>query len=608
MVELIVTDLALGLSNRGDDCTLRCAVRLKNDGSDRVLDRLEVCLSNPNGNTEVVPWLQFLERVPEGLRPAGAPSAQDVPKGQQFKKFVEFRIPGYFKVEQLSAVRVTAIWEDGGSNSVELEIEPLPHTYRVGQLRARQGGTAVVELKSKKAKSKEDLQRQLLHSFTGVWGFKVFWLATFTLLPLLLSFKLEFLSLKLSVATLVYGVYHSLGIFTWLELRHMTAPATILSEQEKASIFEKLIGINRIVRPLSWVVWGLLFLTLLAKAEFTFGSHSYRVPLPTIVPAILGVPDKPLPTPTPTPTPSLGPSPTPASSASGQAPTPKRPTLRELSSRHLWISYAFRNGKDDTVLSRGESEEVRISRVWRSPEKNDGEYAKSHVVVNILPDGRFQAYGKQYKDPETKQAWQDTEPSPPVELGPTVLKERDFYVIVEAIEGDLLYDWYEKTGTPRPKDEPALTSPLGLNLKKLYRIKQRSSSAANPNVLFRYHGTTCGAIALGVAKGDALWRFIQVGEDTYRIQAMPSRTFINAGCPNDWNAVNEHPQSTTEWSLVRTTGSGFRLKAKAAAPTGHDTFIAKTGQNDQGDWGLNRLPVNKVDETEEFELVEEGAP
>lgn len=133
-----------------------------------------------------------------------------------------------------------------------------------------------------------DQLRALQRGYTGAWGWKVFWLAAFTLVPLFVQFKSY--HLELSVATLIYGAYHVLGIVCWLDVRRLThQPELFTAEQRKHEII-RVAKVARWATGLGRLVLVLLVATGVAVATIAYGDTKLQAPLPEFVYNLLGVP------------------------------------------------------------------------------------------------------------------------------------------------------------------------------------------------------------------------------------------------------------------------------------------------------------------------------
>lgn len=126
-------------------------------------------------------------------------------------------------------------------------------------------------------------KRELKKNYTGVKGTKVFWAAIFTLLPICVALKVPSLHLKLSIASVIYGIYHALGIYIWMDVRQ-----ALTDDDPGASAWRFLGKLACIHGIISWLVVILVFATLVARGSIGFyGEH--RAKLPTMVYEVLGV-------------------------------------------------------------------------------------------------------------------------------------------------------------------------------------------------------------------------------------------------------------------------------------------------------------------------------
>lgn len=132
-------------------------------------------------------------------------------------------------------------------------------------------------------KSLASLKRQ----YTGLWGFKVFWLAAFTLLPVLISFKLA-RGIELSWAHVVYVIYHAIGIYTWLHVRAMLEPAYGEGEREQEAV--RLSGWAKVHHAIGIPVMVLLVATglCLVRISRTDGTF-WEIPSPVWLKVVLGI-------------------------------------------------------------------------------------------------------------------------------------------------------------------------------------------------------------------------------------------------------------------------------------------------------------------------------
>jgi hypothetical protein len=130
--------------------------------------------------------------------------------------------------------------------------------------------------------------QNLEHRYSGIGGTKVFWLAALTLVPLLVPLKVPMLSLRMSVATIIYAAYHGLGAHVWLGFRQLRESKLSIAERRRT--IKQMARMDRVVRFLGWVVLVLLIMTVLAKLELIIGDERHSVPLPEWLVGLLGVP------------------------------------------------------------------------------------------------------------------------------------------------------------------------------------------------------------------------------------------------------------------------------------------------------------------------------
>lgn len=110
--------------------------------------------------------------------------------------------------------------------------------------------------------------------------------------------KIEALKLNVHIPTLVYAVYHILGIYVFALVRRMRTEPENFSDKELIEELNYARRIDKIVRPLGIVVVVLLIATLFAKLEVAVGDESHRVvSFPLFVYKVLGVPIPPPPPP-----------------------------------------------------------------------------------------------------------------------------------------------------------------------------------------------------------------------------------------------------------------------------------------------------------------------
>lgn len=125
-----------------------------------------------------------------------------------------------------------------------------------------------------RAESADPKYRLLLRHYSGIRGTVVFALGTLTILPLLLPLKSDWLTLSLSPATIVYGIYHGYGISVWIrffQLRHVKEG---FDREEQDLEVEVLNKRHKVVQGLYWVVVVLILLTFVAKVNLTFGDDA----------------------------------------------------------------------------------------------------------------------------------------------------------------------------------------------------------------------------------------------------------------------------------------------------------------------------------------------
>ena len=128
--------------------------------------------------------------------------------------------------------------------------------------------------------AKDALERD----FTGFWGAKVFWLALFTVLPLLAPLKLHFLHLEVSPATCYYGLYHGLGIWLWASIRDGFQRPRLYKDGDWLTWRRW----SKVHHWLGYGVYLLLAVTFLGKVTLVFlGSHT--IPFPSWVKEFVGI-------------------------------------------------------------------------------------------------------------------------------------------------------------------------------------------------------------------------------------------------------------------------------------------------------------------------------
>lgn len=129
-------------------------------------------------------------------------------------------------------------------------------------------------------------EANLKHQYTGLLGAKVLWLAIFTLLPVLVTLKVPKLGIHASPASLVFTLYHLLGIYIWINVQQIKVSEKA-AEIRRNSV--KLCNrLHALVSVLVWIVFLLLALTYFVKLQVGFfGSHS--IPFPEWVRQFVGV-------------------------------------------------------------------------------------------------------------------------------------------------------------------------------------------------------------------------------------------------------------------------------------------------------------------------------
>jgi len=142
----------------------------------------------------------------------------------------------------------------------------------------------------------ERRKRLLLRKYSGIWGAKVFWLALFTLVPLVAQLKIvgavenpSETYIKVSVATLVYVVYHVLGIYNFMSLAHFKKAPDDFEAVESAGLITRCWRIDIAMRVLAPVVALLLASTFLLYSKFHWGSERYTPPVPGFVYLLVGL-------------------------------------------------------------------------------------------------------------------------------------------------------------------------------------------------------------------------------------------------------------------------------------------------------------------------------
>jgi hypothetical protein len=130
-----------------------------------------------------------------------------------------------------------------------------------------------------------DAAKKLLErDFAGFWGAKVFWLALLTLLPLLAPLKLHVLHLDVSPASLVYGVYHGVGIWLWANVHDALRRPALYHDRDWRQWQRWEVRHHH----LGYAIYVLIAVTLLGKLNLVFlGSHT--IPFPSWVKEFVGV-------------------------------------------------------------------------------------------------------------------------------------------------------------------------------------------------------------------------------------------------------------------------------------------------------------------------------
>ena len=141
---------------------------------------------------------------------------------------------------------------------------------------------------------------KLSQEYMGLGGARVFWSALFTLGPVLLRFKVisifhfELINFVINPATLVYLVYHVLGIrlFFWVHQIRQTRekfPDAFQDEAFRREIMRSYL-LHRVVHKLWYVVLALVLTTFIAVARVQWGEVELKETfLPEIVKKFVGV-------------------------------------------------------------------------------------------------------------------------------------------------------------------------------------------------------------------------------------------------------------------------------------------------------------------------------
>lgn len=106
----------------------------------------------------------------------------------------------------------------------------------------------------------KESERVLKERYTGLWGHKVAWLAALTLIPPLISLKIQWIGLEVSPAQLVYIAYHGLGVAVLLGVRSLRKGPFRETEQRRASV-KRLTRMHSVISALGWAVIALLLAT-----------------------------------------------------------------------------------------------------------------------------------------------------------------------------------------------------------------------------------------------------------------------------------------------------------------------------------------------------------
>lgn len=186
----------------------------------------------------------------------------------------EILVPGSGSSEPKIATSGARAWIGGWSN-------------RIRVLAAR-----FFPRRSSKTLDVSRLERQLKRDYTGIFGLKVFWAATFTLLPLLINFKFGSVGLHVSAATIVYVVYHWCGIKVWMRVRRLESrDRSLFTPDERGAEILSLEPLRRFAALAGSITAILLLFTLLAKLSIESGDQDVtpKTWFPRVLSLALGV-------------------------------------------------------------------------------------------------------------------------------------------------------------------------------------------------------------------------------------------------------------------------------------------------------------------------------
>jgi len=113
-------------------------------------------------------------------------------------------------------------------------------------------------------------------------------LAAFTLVPQLIAMKVLALHMSFSLASLIFVVYHAIGIKLFFDVKTLSLPQAY-SPSEFANAIRSCWKLKIKHALLGYVVLALLVLTVFARAQLQFGTWHGALPLPSFVYSLVGV-------------------------------------------------------------------------------------------------------------------------------------------------------------------------------------------------------------------------------------------------------------------------------------------------------------------------------
>ena len=132
-------------------------------------------------------------------------------------------------------------------------------------------------------------QRNIITEITGTKGLVALLLSLLTIAPLAISLKSNFLALDLSLATIVYAIYHGTAFYLWINVRQLRDSTQPWDEGKRASAWDWCTRASKVHNIFLYPVLLLIGLTFISKARSDSKGALFALP-PEFASLTLGIP------------------------------------------------------------------------------------------------------------------------------------------------------------------------------------------------------------------------------------------------------------------------------------------------------------------------------